>query len=274
MICVPRHKISAKNNSLVDRAGVQWAVILSAALVWMFSSPCFAAAPRSLSCIRVDFTDMVNMGQEWKAPLGEGWVFRIVPIVPGADGYTGWDLVVDRLPPAGYPDALLLATPPYNSLNEREIGNTFGLRAQDAIGWNPRSFHFLTNATDLSEGQKLLQTLTSLIKAQPQGTQKEQADPNIKLLTDELMALGNGAASGQLRILDAGLAPGMADPAPFARNWSQQASQTSYILVPQSSGTQTARGELDWIRFSLTLWLPGTWKPAPGLKTTPEACPR
>ena len=92
----------------------------------------------------------VSAGQEWKADFGQGWVFRLLPIDTsswaGKAGYSGWDLVVDREQPAGYPDALLVATPPYNSINEREVGTTFGLRAQDAIGWNPRSFRFLTNA--------------------------------------------------------------------------------------------------------------------------------
>ena len=85
--------------------------------------------------------------------LGQGWTFRVLPIPPLAAGYSGWDLVVDRDPPAGYPDALPLATLPYNSINEREVGTTFGLRAQDAAGWNPRSFRF----TDPAEFRKAQQ---------------------------------------------------------------------------------------------------------------------
>ena len=274
MICAPQQQFCPMESSIVYRFRMRRAAIFSAALLWTLTVNCFAAAPRASGCSRVDFADMVNVGQEWRAPLGEGWVFRIIPIVPGAAGYTGWDLAVDRDPPAGYPDALLLATPPYNSLNEREIGTTFGLRAQDAAGWNPRSFHFLTNVTQLKEAQKLFGVLTSLAQAQPRAHQSAQTDPNVSLITRELMSLDSGVSSGELRILDAGLAPGTADPAPFARNWAQQAAQTSYILVPESSGSPSARGEIDWIRFSLSLWLPENWKPAPGLKMTPSTCPR
>ena len=75
--------------------------------------------------------------------------------------YSGWDLVVDREPAAGFPDALLLATLPYNSINEREIGTTFGLRAQDAIGWNPRSFRFIVTPSDFREAQQLFRSLSA-----------------------------------------------------------------------------------------------------------------
>ena len=147
--------------------------VLVAALLSFLAPRVLAAPPRSDACTRVEFTDMVSLGQEWKTPLGEGWVFRVLPIVPGPAGYTGWDLVVDRDPQAGYPDALLLATPPYNALNEREIGTTFGLRAQDAIGWNPRSFHFLTNPAAFLQGQKLFLALSPLLEAQSGGSRKK-----------------------------------------------------------------------------------------------------
>ena len=50
---------------------------------------------------------------------------------------------------------LLLATPPYESISQREVGTTFGIRAQDAIGWNPRSFRFFTNPALFRKAQKL-----------------------------------------------------------------------------------------------------------------------
>jgi hypothetical protein len=211
----------------------------------------------------------VNVGQEWKTPLGEGWVFRILPIVPGPAGYTGWDLAVDRDPPAGYPDALLVATPPYNSINDREIGTTFGLRSQDAIGWNPRSFRFLTNPSAFQAAQKLFLDLSSRLSA---ASAKE--NPDVARLTQQLKDLQADAAAGELRILDAGLAPGNGDTAPFAQNWAAQGSRMSYILVPQSGTNPSPRGELDWIRFSLTMWLPSAWKLPPGVHAASAPCPQ
>ena len=105
-----------------------------------------SGVPTQAVCEKLELLGEVHAAQEWKAAFGEGWVFRLIPIHPGNAGYSGWDLVVDREAGAGFPDALLLATPPYRSINEREVGTTFGVRAQDAIGWNPRSFHFLTDS--------------------------------------------------------------------------------------------------------------------------------
>ncbi len=251
-----------------------WPSALSAALVLALAVPAPAAPPRPSACTRVELTGKVNAGQEWKASLGEGWAFRIVPIVPGTSGYTGWDLVVDRDPPAGFPDAVLLATPPYNSINEREIGTTYGLRAQDAIGWNPRSFRFLINPEDLLQGQKLFLALSSQLQTpsgKPPGASSNQ-DPAVARLTRQLMDLQSHAAAGEIHILDAGLAPGIADPEPFAQSWALRAARMQTTLVPQTGPKPTPRGELDWMHFSITLWLPAGWKPPHGLSVTPSPC--
>ncbi len=261
------HFIAADTYESVMRHSPIARALLAAAFLSTIAPRVLAAPPRPDACTRVAFTGMVSLGQEWKTPLGEGWVFRFVPIVPGPFGYTGWDLVVDRDPPSGYPDALLLATPPYSSINEREIGTTFGLRAQDAIGWNPRSFHFLTNPAAFLQGQKLFLALSGQLSA---ASAKE--DPAVAELTRQLADLQAGAAAGELRILDAGLAPGNGDPAPFARNWAEQSSRMSYILVPQSGTNPSPGGELDWIRFSITLWLPSSWKLPPGINAASAPC--
>ncbi|MGB8260716.1 MAG: hypothetical protein WCE75_10215, partial [Terracidiphilus sp.] len=130
-----------------------WALLMLAA-VWPRVG---AAAPPA--CRKLVLAGEVNAGQEWRAPIGQGWVFRVLPIVAGSQPFTGWDLVVDREAPAGFPDALLVATPPWNSINEREIGTTFGLRAQDALGWNPRSFHFLVDPAAFRQSQQLWRQL-------------------------------------------------------------------------------------------------------------------
>jgi hypothetical protein len=256
-----------------------WPSALSAALVLALAVPALAAPPRPSACTRVELSGKVNAGQEWKASLGEGWVFRVVPIVPGSTNYTGWDLVVDRDPPAGFPDALLLATPPYNSINEREVGTTYGLRAQDAIGWDPRSFRFLINPADFLQAQKLFLALSSQLQTPsgkpPRASANQdpaQASPAVARVTSQLMDLQSHAAAGELRILDAGLAPGIADPEPFAQNWALRAARMQTTLMPPSGSKPTPRGELDWMRFSITLWLPTNWKPPHGLAATTAPC--
>ena len=221
----------------------------------------------------------MNAGQEWKASLGDGWVLRVVPIAPGTANYTGWDLVVDRDPPAGFPDALLLATPPYNSINEREIGTTYGLRAQDAIGWNPRSFRFLINPADFLHGQKLYIELSSQLQTpsgKPPGASSNQdtspASPAVARLTRRLMDLQSRAAGGELRILDAGLAPESPIPSHSRRAGpcERRACKPRSCLLPAPN--PRTRGELDWMRFSITLWLPAGWKSPHGLTATTAPC--
>ncbi len=96
------------------------------ATLLLVSSLSQAGTPPKAVCARVTIVGQVSAGGEWSTKLGEGWVIRVLPIAPSLAGYSGWDLVMDRDQPAGFPDALLLATMPYNSINEREIGTTFG----------------------------------------------------------------------------------------------------------------------------------------------------
>jgi hypothetical protein len=218
------------------------------------------AQPRhaAAACARVTIEGEVAAGQEWSSPIGQGWVFRVMPIQP-ADKYTGWDLVLDRVQPAGFPDALYLATPPYGSLNEREIGTTYGLRAQDAIGWNPRSFRFLTDPAAFRAAQQAFHAMSK----QPRPPHSEQSAPDEA--TTRLLDLIASAAQGEFRILDARLAPGIADPAPYAQSWALAASRTPHEDIQSPSGTASERGSLLWMRFSISLMLPsGSLTPPAG----------
>ena len=242
---------------------------LAAVMLAMAAGHASAATPPV--CQKIVLTGEVKAGQEWRAAIGEGWVFRIVPIdsaKPGNGVYNGWDLVVDRERPAGFPDALLVATPPFNSINEREIGTTFGLRAQDAIGWNPRSFRFLTNPAAFAESQKLYQSLGARPGAMeaPVVTTSEGAAMQRQLKIDE------SSSAVQFRILDAHLSPGLADAAPFAQAWAIKSARMQHELEPAASGAKAALGELHWMKFSITLWLPGTWAAPKELHAVRTAC--
>jgi hypothetical protein len=243
---------------------VLWALVL----VILAAGRAFAAPPPS--CAKIVLTGEVNAGQEWKADLGQGWVFRIVPVQPGNQGYSGWDLVVDRAEGAGHPDALLVATPPYYSISEREIGTTFGLRAQDAIGWNPRSFHFLTDPDEFRESQKQFHALggTKIWTESPHPSSQVQAAEH------RLLEINRHASAGQLRILNAKLTPGIADAAPFAKRWALQSARTPHTIAPSTAANPTPLGEFHWMRFSITLWLPRNWHAPQGVHTSPSLCPR
>lgn len=223
------------------------------------------AVSQAASCQRIVLEGEATAGQEWKAAIGAGWVFRVLPIQPGNADYSGWDLVVDREQPMGFPDALLVATPPYGSINEREVGTTFGLRAQDAIGWNPRSFRFLTDPDALRESQKLFQVLGKTTRA-PAASREEE------IAIQSQLRINERSSSGEFRILDARIAPGIADAAPFAQNWALASFKTPHRAEAAASGKPTLLGELHWMRFSITLWLPENWKTPKDLHAARRAC--
>ncbi len=218
----------------------------------------------------------VDAGKEWRQAIGRGWVFRIIPIKPGEKGYSGWDLVVDRAEGAGFPDALLVATPPYDAINQREVGTTFGLRAQDAIGWNPRVFQFLTNSSDLRKAQKLyfaLHNSQAAIRrnansAQPKSD--EDANDAAETASRSLMELAERSANGEFRILSARLTPGTANALPYAQNWALQERYTPHTIAPTTSPTPS--GKLDSIKFEIVLWLPLNWKAPRSVKSEPAPC--
>lgn len=270
----------SKMTAGMSRRWLAHSVVLGLAglgLAVLVSPVAEAAAPRQPACRKIVITAEVSAGQEWKVAIGQGWVFRVLPIdaaktPPGLDSFSGWDLVLDREQPAGFPDALLLATPPYDSINEREVGTTFGVRSQDAIGWNPRSFRFLTDPAVLRESRELYLKVIRNGRSNL-ATAGTAASPTSNLAqASRLMALVRQSSPGQFRILDARLAPGIADAAPFAGNWALRSAQTPHTFEPAPDGKSTALGTLDWIRFSITLWLPDPWNAPAALHATRSAC--
>jgi hypothetical protein len=243
-------------------------ILVAGALGFAAGAGC-AQKQAASACQKIMLAGEINAGQTWQTSLGQSWVFRIQPIQSAMPGdYSGWDLVVDRDPPAGYPDALLLATLPYNSINEREIGTTFGLRAQDAIGWNPRTFHFLTDPAAFRQAQQIY---LSLFRAgQLSGSAAKNPDSTRGIAT--LMSLEKNTASGEFRIQDAHLTPGIADAAHFAEAWALAGARTPHEVVAAPNGKSSARGSLAWMRFSVTLWLPKSWRVPAELHPTPSAC--
>lgn len=248
------------------RAGLR-VVCACLALGALGLAPLHAAAPAA--CRRAAFSGEVKAGSAWSTPIGMGWVFRILPIQPASAGYSGWDLVVDRAQPAGFPDALLLATPPYNSINEREIGTTFGLRAQDAIGWNPRTFSFILDPGAL----RLAQSFYLELQRDGAFAAAHAANQQDATAMSRLLDLQKHAARGEFDILDARIVPGAADAAPYAQSWSLAASKTPHEAESAGPGAGSPRGSLRWMRFAVTLWLPETWKLPPGVRSVAASCP-
>ena len=227
-------------------------------------------------CVAIELTGEVSKGKGWHAAIGEGWEFRVLPVPDSGRGYTGWDFAVSPAGDAQFPDALLLGTPPYGSLNEREIATTFGLRAQDAIAWEPRKFHFLATQRDLQHARELFRLVT---QSSPNGAVRnvaEQAEA-----TRQLLAMAGGGARlgvGEFRVLDAKLTAGVADPPAFAVQWAAHLREVPHTVEQggdageSGAAAPSSRGELHSIRFALKLTLPEPWRPPPGVTAVNPKC--
>lgn len=235
-----------------------------------------AEAPHT--CRKIVLTGEVSAGNEWKTGFGEGWVFRVLPIPreKAAAGVGGWDLVVDRLDPAGFPDALLVANPPYNLINSREVGTSFGLRAQDAIGWNPRHFHFMTNRSDFRQAQKayLFLNRNGELGGQAHDAASGRKQKALHRAMERFEKLARDSLPGEFRILDARLTPGAAKAQPYAANWAFQSAKTPHTDEVPAGGAATPLGSLQWMQFSVTLWVPGSWRAPKNIQQPPMPCPQ
>lgn len=229
-------------------------------------------------CRRIEISGEVDAGREWSAPIGQGWLFRLVPIASSGQDYSGWDLVVSPVDDGDYPDALLLGTPPYGSLNEREIGTTYGMRAQDAIAWTPRRFQFLASIKNLARARGLYRTI---MPQYPTGSDaRSNSGKGDAIVAGRsqaarqllgLLSAPSGMGSGEFSVLDARLTAGIIDPPPFAQQWVMRLRQVPHTIAP-SGGSPSPRGRLLWIRFKAELQLPAQWKEPPGIGENAAKC--
>lgn len=199
------------------------------------------------ACQLAEINGEVKAGESFHAPIGGGLEFRLLAL----PGKTGWDIQVDQAGRVSYPDYVELATPPYRSMNQREVATTFGVRAQEAISWNPRSFHFVTTPQEAALGAKKFAIVAGI---EPNHSQSEQSRAQ-----SELAAVLSRSAEGELKIVDARIVQGTGDPAPGTMDWADRLARTSHVMENAEPGKQSKTGELRWIRFRLRLWLPAGW---------------
>lgn len=217
-----------------------WILLLLAAA----AAPLSAQAAEDKRCVLAEMNGEVKAGEFFVQPIGGGLEFRLRPL----PGNTGWDIQVDQQGRRSYPDYVELATPPYRSMNERELATTFGVRAQEAISWSPRSFRFLTSPAQAAAGARHFALVAGLRKADAAAVQHAQQQLGTVLAT---------AASGELKVVDARIVLGVGDPVGGSAEWAERLAHTPYQT--ESVARPSAVGELRWIRFRARLWLPAGW---------------
>lgn len=179
-------------------------------------------------CPALTFEGDVQAGKSFHHALGLQQSFLLESIA------SGW--IVRVLPASGARgahDFAELATPPHRSPNPLLISTDFSFRAQDAVAWNPREFHFFTSAQQMSIATKAYDA-----------TLKE---PNRPAAGAALFPLLAEACTASLQILDARIAGGSADQALMAATVAQHFSQTAHTV--DTSAPPSPLGRILWMRF-------------------------
>jgi hypothetical protein len=208
------------------------------------------------TCRRAFVEGSVNRGEEFVRPIGEGLKVSLEPLGWGS----GWVL---RVLPVSGPrpanDYAGLATPPYDSVNPLLISTDFSFRAQDAVGWNPRQFRFVTNVADFAR----LQTSYDRYMAGGAGNTS---------VVSELAEAVSHAPAGVFQILDAKLVPGTANQSKMASAVASHFSTTAHTVEEPVEGKGSPLGRMTWVRFRVVLDLPKGFRVDPGMTLSPEKC--
>ena len=122
----------------------------------------------------------------------------------------------------------------------------------------------------MRDSQKQFRALgrTKIWTEKPAPTSQQQS------AEQRLLEINRNSSAGQLRILNAKLTPGIADPAPFAQKWALQSARTPHTIAPSTAANPTPLGQLHSMQFSITLWLPANWRAPKTLQSTPSPCPQ
>lgn len=180
------------------------------------------------ACSSLQFDGEVEAGKSFRRAIDASHVFVLEGIA------SGW--IVRVLPVAGarpVHDYAELATPPYRSPNPLLLSTDFSFRAQDAIAWNPREFHFFTTPQQLAIATRAYEA-----------TMRE---PNRPSAGAALFTLLPQACTAELRITDARIAGGTADQSAMAAGVASHFAQTAHTL--ETNSAPTSLGRIASLRF-------------------------
>lgn len=191
-------------------------------------------AAHAASCASLHVEGQVDAGKSYNHAIDathqfmleaipSGWIVRVLPTAKAHEVRAAHDYAE-------------LATPPYRSPNPILISTDFAFRAQDAIAWNPREFHYFTTAVQLA-------TATQAYEA----TMRE---PNRPAAGAALFSLLPTACTARLRILDARIVGGTANQSLMAAAVASHFAETAHTV--ETNAAPTPLGKIVSMRFLVT----------------------
>ena len=208
-------------------AALRGAVLMAVTVPAVAQKGCPSAAFEGTVEAGKSFRHAVGASQEFLLEaVPSGWVLRVVPAHGGRGAH----------------DFAELATPPYRSPNPLLLTTDFSFRAQDAVAWNPREFHFFTTAAQMSVAERAYAA-----------TLKE---PNRPAAGAALYPLLAEACAAELQITDARIAGGTADQTVAASTVASHFAQTAHTV--DTAAPPTKLGRILMVRFRVRV---GTVRP-------------
>lgn len=192
---------------------------------------------RSQSCV-LSFEGEVKRGESFRhaGPAGLDFMLEAIP--------SGWIVrMLDRKAPRGEFDYAGLATPPYMSPNPILISTDFAFRAQDAIGWNPRSFQYFRTAQDM---QNAIHAYHDYVSAPA-----KVLTPKSQQGMTRLLQLSSQAAPATLEILDAHLIGGSRNQTEAASLVASHFLSTAHVVEQAPNGPMPL-GQITWLKFRVS----------------------
>ena len=222
-----------RTGSLVGKRCATLVVFAGTALAGAQGRARVVHSPKpAMNCSRVSFEGDVKAGEGFEKVFAPGLKFYLEPL------RSGWIVrVLAADEPRGPHDYAELATPPYRSVSPLLISTDWSFRAQDAVAWNPRRFHYAANR----ETFRKLAAMYDKVMAGDAVSSARAAE------------LVSAQPEGVLQILDAKLVPGLADQAQMAATVASHLAETPHTV--DQSATPSPLGRVEEIRFRVNLEL-------------------
>ena len=174
-------------------------------------------------------------------PLPSGWIARVLEVRGGHEVRESHDWAE-------------VATLPYRSVSPLLISTDWAFRAQDAAGWNPRSFRYAANRAAF----------------QALGRLEDRVVANDPKATGEAVMRVMQQPEGQIELMDVALVPGTQDQSRMAGAVAQHFAGTPHEVVQGEQASPL--GRLVRLRFRVRLDLPAGLTAAAGIEVQPFSC--
>jgi hypothetical protein len=198
------------------------------------------AARAQAMCKQLSFTAEVRAGESFTQPIGNDLLFGVTPEENGSHGWRFGIGPTVRKPDDDVLDYIFVVTPPYHFRHPTDLTTDYGVAAQYAVKPRQIWFWFVLSHPDAKVASEALNH-----DIWPQNDEDVAHQGKVRTRLPK--------GRGEFVILDSKFTPGEVDN--------------------NGNCERGLCGEMQWMRFRVTMVVPPTFTVASGLRTTPASCP-